>query len=92
MASSGAGEQDSFLHFCKEIEARTCTKYAGGDKSQGRITLNTGGCGFMQIFGVLNLTLSQYFGYVNNNIEKIQYLESENLKKGRIVQFGVIFY
>ena len=46
----------------------------------------------MPIFGVRNLMLNQYLGSLNNNIEEIQYLESTNLRKGRVVQFGAISF
>ena len=46
----------------------------------------------MLIFWAGNLTLDQYLGSVNSSQIKIQYLGFTNLKKGIIVQFGVIHY
>ena len=43
----------------------------------------------MPIFGVRNFTLNQYLGSVNYNMDKNSIFGSINLKKGRIVEFGV---
>lgn len=61
-------------------------------KCPGRCSLTFNMMGSVPIFRVQNLTLNQYLGYVNNNIDKNSIFGVQNLKKERIVQFGAIHY